>query len=513
MESYKKNQKKIKNNSNFKKLINQISDFRISFNKEEYIYLGNDKHTVKDMYNAEGSNRIGTTLVNLLNRVLLIKNELKNFELISENDILTEIDNIIVQIKSILTKIGVWNNTNEENSNKTLYYMNELFFGLDNVEDKIAFYNEFTNACENIEKYCESPSNIYMHIIYNELLYLKNANYDISSTELKQIISTLKEILLIEHKYCDEIDIFCLAENVVCQNTVSNEIILYEILRKKIYSFENLLTAEVKSVVLANLIKQEFKKIYTDLHQSIIEHYKIIDFQKKYENDLSCTYYINMYLYCKSRRGQKHYSNIKSDDLLKIFLKSILKDINYILANAMNEDKSLTFVEDKKRQQVIRLYGNNEIEHILEFKNIPYIKENDTYIYSIHSFKELFFTSRMYILKGTNRIRICKKCSKYFLTRNKSDEEYCHRKDKSGKICKPYQVQNENEIWKAQYKKICDMLQKRDKRNRENYSNKQFHELDDFKTEFNEIKKDFKNDEQKILEWLKNKHSTLKNKK
>ena len=191
----------------------------------------------------------------------------------------------------------------------------------------------------------------------------------------------------------------------------------------------------------------------------------------------------------------------------------VVKEIASVDGNIISEGEFKYYLENIKTQNIIETYGDDKIRYQLEFNDNPILKENNTYKYSITSFKDLFYISRKFVLKGNSRIGKCKKCNRYFLTQNRSDEKYCHRINKDGKVCKKYNVQNEPEIWKKTYKQIYNMLSKRDERNSIIYPDKKFNELQEFIQKFQLIERKFGNDDIKIQEWLEGEHKRLKSKK
>ena len=225
---------------------------------------------------------------------------------------------------------------------------------------------------------------------------------------------------------------------------------------------------------------------YKDFEKDIIS--------KKLNNKYN-TYYNKLYEYMLSNKEPKYdlngirqekYSDFSLRNMVKLFVESVLEEINYMIENYYSEDLDLDLdINIKPTNQVIK---------------------EEKYRHKITCFKELFISSKYYISISGKYLKKCKICMRYFVTET-GNKTLCKRIYKNGLTCS--QLGNkystagnslEKQI-KSELKSIKNMLDRRG-------------DLDFFstlETEFS-INIEKYGDSDKVLKWLQEKHEELKKK-
>lgn len=420
------------------------------------LQLAKHQYLVKDDYNeklTEGANlaRIGTTLTNLLNKNDYIISTLTKYLKFIEDFGTDKVKELCANIQNVIEKSNV-------KSLKTQYNLWEVLEETNNVKVDSNFEKrQFLNFIE-------------------EVLNLKTNDY-----EYEDLIIITDEMLENE-------------KDIILRN--------YSILLKNIiYKLEKELTEKLNKP-LQMLINQIFRQFYIDYY-FVTKKNKLFDFFKNaktnMENNPYNTYYKNLYEYMLNIQNRKtanvsiRFERFSLQEISKIFVRSLLEDIRYMIENDTND---------------IVYKFPNEIQNL---KNVHKCK--------IASFKELFVVSKYYITQDGNLLKTCKVCGRYFITYNKTSNEACRRNWTNGKTCSENldynnKVGNTVDIKISKEKTaIRNMLKKRDVK----YGTKEKEifnaELKYYINKLNLEKSTKKDKQHKLLEWLKLQHAKLKENK
>lgn len=219
-------------------------------------------------------------------------------------------------------------------------------------------------------------------------------NFLNKSDEIKKILK--EDIRFLEECSVEKLNDFLIDENITYS--------FY--LDETINHFKDKLIKKIKCIPLEIIISNQF---YT-FQKNNIEYSSLswFDFFKKYEeNKKNNIYFKNMYNYfisiCnKTVEKSRWFEKFSKTEMIKIFLGSLIEEIEYIESNAKKD-----------------------------IEKYPHYSTKDNCI--IPTLTHLFYVSKYHLKKKngkTNKhiIRNCEICNKYFITKSSSNEHYCRRK-------------------------------------------------------------------------------------
>lgn len=442
----------------------------------------NKVFVIQDDYNDKNStNRIGTTIINLLNKS-------RDMEIILNKGLeeLTKIDEI--QIKKLCIKL-------EEIINKfklKQYNANEI---LDNLYVLIEFLKIYKiNKGENIPNYemLEYISKIKNNEIFEKLwdfyieVYSLKKEFCIDDVELNIII----EKIMLEEQDVEEFYYYDVSLEIV-KNTM-----------KRIQKCKIKDTRFSLNEVLKCLVNKSFYDFNND-YQMVQDKQKMQEFfedsQEHYNTRPYNTYYKNISIYMNNLLNQyydemKEYKRSNKKDKI---LPQKFKNFSYI---EMAKIFIQSFIED------LKFMNRNYNSHKLDFSYIRLTDklENE---FNISSFGELFYISKYFISKVNYKIKKCNLCNRFFIAEisTNSNCERIYKEYKNEKItCREYADRNNKsynkivlERMKNEIEDILDELFENDRIESKDFNNiREYYEsLED------------KKDLQIILEDLKEKYN------
>lgn len=460
-----------------------ISEANLSYDEKKSLIsnLEIPKLEVNDDYgeNIEIKNRLGTTLVNFLNKsdsLLEILN--KYLKIINKYDV-TELFRVKEKMLNILPLV----------SEQVLDNVFSVSTDYEYVELK---YKNKDDSSKMIEE---------MRFL------LKNEEVDLNSQEFKQAIKILLELDSINLGDLDleeKVNMFDMLYN-KCTNVV--ECILKYKMEQKIKALEVEMKQNVNDI-LKELLTVIFRLFYDDYNYLDVEN--LNNFRSKcsrnHKNNPYNYYYAGIFEYItkvynasieqikaykkmpiQTIPKPKQYNNFSYKDISLVFIEQLINEI--------------TFIKDN--------FQNQKLKYIYQPQYTEIIKNNTkSYIYEIKSLTELFYISKYYIEKFSSRNKIlkCKMCGKYFLPKTRNSELNCDRIFINNKTCKEY-AQNiytkidtkGNKIYLIT-NKIRTLLKKRGSAE----ANKL---LKDFNEQLNKNKDKMSKEE--LLVWLDNFHNKI----
>lgn len=308
-------------------------------------------------------------------------------------------------------------------------------------------------------------------------LYNEQDNVSLPGTTLVNLLNRTDDIYSILENYIK------MSENISVENQIHN--LQYEIDSKLRYKPLNILVKRVFNSFIVDFgILSE-----TEPSQDDLEEYK-----NNSEDDFCNirTFYELLYQYV-SKAIDNNKVIFSERFIFKIFIIALLQDIKFIIDNC-DEDT----IKIPEKYQVDK--------------------------YTVRTLKDLFYISEYQIQKRNKRIKKCKICGKYFVTKgNKTTEVYCRRKYKGKKYtCQEFGTYSRRRIdnttvdlrgdVKQELNRTTTMLRRQDSKDNTNLK-------DDFmkryKIKFLELEAlEISEDEilQMKLDWLKEQHEILKKK-
>lgn len=444
----------------------------------------NTNNLIKSKYNIEDDydedvikdnqpDRIGITLTNFMNKTDKLLPILNKYLKLIDTFNIDKVEKLHDEIKAIINNFEL---KNIPNIDEELFQIHQRILD----EDEKKSYKRLIDLISKIKNEKNIDTEILKTLKFMEsLFHLKNDYYNYNN------------LLLITVELLNKEDDVQQYYNWLLLNLIQK--------------LENKLNLEVNET-LKILIHQIFKIFYKDYYFASNPS-NLFDFLSHTSNNMKANpynkYYQNIYKYISSiqheaisRKINKEYDRIKRfkkfslQEMSKIFIDTLIKDIIYISDNYNNVPDVIS----------------NTIE-----------TSKNTYKYKISSFYELFYISRYYIEKDGNNLTKCNLCGRYFITQGKVTEKHCRRIYKENLNCCEYAIKyfRETKSFSAEisdtHNKIRSMLKKRDA----SHNTKQF---DEFNTKYKDIKNkiDLENisrDEkaEKLLNWINLEYKNLKN--
>lgn len=377
-----------------------LSEFNSDM-KQEIIVL-NKEFIIKDKYNEKRkNNKIGTTIVNLLNEDKSILKLIDEYLNIIQAITIEDINKKCSEISDIIKKFKI----EDLDSN----------FIIDNC---YKIYN--TNWNDKLE----------LSLVLNQ----ENDNIN----NLMLIIDFLKDLYLLENNYIKQIDLINLVELILHKNNNFLEIYQQHLIMNTMKVLEDKLS-NVLAKPLKFLLRQMFQDFYRDCilninEKNIIEILKI--YQYRYNQYPHNTYYKkvaeyinNLYnKFMNEKRKLKRSSDTRElhlndfsksfcIDVCQIFLKTIIYDINFMEENYQNEN--LKFIDNRLVNKFTNCYEQE-----------------------ISSFGEMFFISLYFIFQDKTLLKRCKTCKKFFIADKPQRDKNCQRIYKNNLTCRSYADKN-----------------------------------------------------------------------
>ena len=345
----------------------------------------------------------------------------------------------------------------------------------------LEIYMAYTNKeMANIKYFINDSKDVCEEKLRVRDLYNEQDNNELFGTTLVNLLNKSNDILYIIHNY------------IISKEKISTILI---------YNFQNELEKKLGCKILKIILKQIIKAFMHDFDEMFDE---VLNVQadkevllEKYLQSSELHYSHIQSLYVTLSEYVENNSNetviITGRKIFILFLISLVQDIEFII--------------------------NNCEKDIIE---IPEIYKVDKY--EIRTLKDLFYISKYHIQKSNKRIKRCRICGKYFVTKgNKTTEVYCRRKYKNKKYtCQELGTRSKRRVdnftadlkadIKDELNRITSMLRKQDK-NDNTSLNDEF--LGIYKIKFSELESlEISEDEilQMKLEWLKEQHKNYKKK-
>jgi len=321
----------------------------------------------------------------------------------------------------------------------------------------------------------------------------KKCNKYFIGTTYINLLNSANKIGKILKKYYDIINEFnpkidkIYIEDTYIDNYSENDVyirMIDTILKK----FEEELIDVIEDIPLKIIISSEFKKFSLIYHSLIGTNnnknridFIVRDTEGMSELELNIKNYLEN-IADKTKSKSEWFYGIKEEKIISIFLNVLNDKLNFIVKNA---EKDITNYPDECQKDMCK----------------------------IDDLMGLFYFSKYHLNSKNTKIKRCKMCNNYFITKNKSSEKYCKRiYKKTKRTCSEIASNNyrNNPNIKEKEKdirtinnRIESRLRKRDKQNKttelENFKNKK-------KQEFNKINNRYKKtntQSNKKLEWLK----------
>lgn len=369
----------------------------------------------------------------------------------------------------------------KENLQKNLLRLGDLYLQYKDRKTEIIYIrNEsveigIIDEKPSILKYCKKAKDLYKEQQDDGVVGTTLVNF-------LNVSNTIKERL---NKYLDTIKQYDEYNKDI--NTTH-----YELLNL-ITDWQNDLVSTINSFPLSVILYKifaNFKKDYV-----ISDLYNFME-NCKAKKDKS-NYYKEMYNYInkiidKTVERSKWFNKFSKKEMVTIFLKSLMIDIDFIILNCKN--------------------------NILDY---PAFAKSCSC--KIETLLDLFYVSKYHIQDNRKELKICENCNRYFITKFKRNEKYCKRKVKDyNYTCS--ELASKNYRGKSEYSNIrkelsivenaiYSMLRQRDKRSGTK-------ELEKFKikqkniyTGITHISTTEKEETQRKIEWIKNEHKRLKQEK
>lgn len=446
------------------------------------------EYEIADDYNEaiikmDNTARIGITLTNFMNKIDKIYPILNQYWNLIKDFNISKMQELYNNIEIIIQNFNLKQYKLNYNVSEALLEIHQLMASKDAEELK---------SCKQIIQDIsqeKNPNKEFLPILefVKRIFDLKNKNYHYYN--YSNLIWITAEIL-------DE------NKDNIYQNY---NFLLLELIKK----LELKLKANVNEALKA-LISQIFRNFYNDYRQASNPE-KLFEFlttaKKNMENNPYNNYYKNIYKYISSiqlesisRKYNKEYDKTKRfekfslQEMSKIFVKTLLEDINYISNNYNTVPNTIS-------------------NTIILSKNV--------YKYEISSFYELFYISRYYIKEDGNNLTKCNLCGKYFITQGKITEQHCRRIYKEDLNCCEYSnfnARKSNSLDSRISKEKNDikmMLIKRDLKNKtqeqDEFNKKLETKIDELNLEKNKLEEnELEEKQRKLLEWLEAEHANLK---
>lgn len=452
----------------------------ISANNLQQSQIIKMEYVIKDDYDekivkGDSAARIGTTLVNLMNaRDKISPILIKYYNLIQKFDINT--------VQDLYTNIGVIINEFKLKELRTDYEVDEalleIYQEIATKDDEELKSSKQLIQTLSAERYADKD---FLHILkfIEKLFGIKNNN---------------------NYNYYNRSDFIWIATEILGNNEGTIQIEYNFLLLNIIKELEKRLTKQVNET-LKSLISKIFRNFYNDYNFASNPNNldKLLDnTNSNMQNNPYNTYYKNMKEYVSNLKNKKasdikeRFEKFSLQEMSKIFIETLIKDIDYICSN---------------------------YNYVPEFTTNAIIISKNTYKYEISSFYELFHISKYYIKEDGNNLKACNLCGKYFITQIKVTEQHCRRMFKKKLNCTEYINYNtrKSNSSGSQYSKelnrIHAMLRKRDSINKTDEHTKFKDKLKNKQKEIDTEKITLEKKYMKMLDWLKEEHEELKKNK
>lgn len=446
----------------------------------------NKKFVIKDDYGDEGgNNRIGTTLVNILNKSDDINIILEEYKKIIEEENIKKVEDVYRKILTLIEKFKL----NQLNTEKILNLIYKIYYMCEDIKLNKSINSRNISVKEIFSQYEEISKNEYFEVTNN----------------------FLKELYLLKTKYLEEMELIILVENILDKRDKLIESCYKNLLLKIIKDLENKLKNKV-NFPLKYLIYNIFVFFYKDYNNLKEDEKNLYEFRininERYKQRPYNTYFEKMSKYMNSLYDKsinrikeikripkrdielpKKFEDFSYQDYTTIFIQVFVDDINFMIDNYAKQD--------------------------LTFTNISSIKvPNSDNKYEILSWNELFYVSMYYILKNKTVLKRCKTCNKFFIAKKPKRDKNCQRKcpENIKYTCREYADKNyrkgnetKNEVSKMS-NKIYSLLERR-------LYNKKIDEnkYDELLKKQKNLNNKYKDNEKVLLNELEKFHSKLKN--
>lgn len=374
---------------------------------------------------------IGTTLVNILNKLADIKRELNTCKSrINEIDI-NQLYELYCNIQKFIKKYDIDNVNKEILQNKYIQIQEDI---VSKQEQHILDAGEMLTTKEILKGLYKTEDKDYnlicdfLHDIYLE----KFDSLDLYNFILDILKSEKDKIEIVETLYIKEVS------NIIDTLQASLKFILWDL--------------EFVFNIMIDNFKLDLKTLYLqkETENFIYHKYSVLN-TYKYEKP-SDTFYNQLREYYKNELDKNNTRFLQ--DICNMFLDSILSDLEYIKFNYTIEELKqkplinslIPTIPSDFNVELPRTYisyrTNFEWENYKTQNIKPFI-----YSYNITTLLELYSVTIYHLRLDNREIHICKQCGRYFVTNTKNSEIFCRREDpkyKGNGIRYCYQVGQEH---------------------------------------------------------------------
>lgn len=371
---------------------------------ENKVLLFEKKYRVQDDHNEKGSiNKVGTTIVNLLNASNDLLLALNQFLSVLENFNFEEVKQICLKISGIIDKYKL-RTYNVKNITDNLYML----------------YNTIIDA-RLYKKYKGNISNMKKELYYSITDYVKDKE---DYNRLILCDEFLEEIYSLKNDYISKLDLIILVDVMLHNEVDLEKNFFHQILLNIVEKLENNLRKNFKKP-LRHLLRQIFKQFYNDFKTADDDtslNKLLKNSEEKLEQKPYNNYYkeLDTYLSILENNSINEIKKIKSSHIINNHLPKKFDQFTY-------KDMAIVFV--KSLIDDIEFMKNNYQEHNTELKYYNAIKpKENTYIYEISSWRELFYVSKFHIQKNKTYLKRCATCGKIFIAEKPNRDNNCQRK-------------------------------------------------------------------------------------
>lgn len=264
--------------------------------------------------------------------------------------------------------------------------------------------------------------------------YKEQQNNSIVGTTLVNLLNksqSIKELINRYLNYLNQYDSETINQIVEDENMPFSYFLL-----NIVTELQDKLTKQIKCFPIETIIYNQFENLKKDYNEIVFQNYdlyKYLDTCK--ENRSKCKYFDEMYSYLskiinRTLKRSEWFKDFSEREMIIIFLKSIIGDIDFITTNCEKEID--IFPPEAKREKC-----------------------------KIETLTDLFYASKYHIhLKKKNKLKKCENCNKYFITKNTSIEIYCRRKYKNNKYtCCEYRSKNYRSVDRKKMKDNLNLRQ------------------------------------------------------
>lgn len=371
-----------------------------------------------------------------------------------------------------------------------------------NFDDTLLMYGDLALECTNYKTEIihlkNSNAEYNKKALYETFksrdIYKEEKNNGIVGTTFVNLLNKSNNLLDILNNSLNELNNWNPATLALNEENIA----IFDVLTIFINNLKSKIINTVAYFPIQALLTKQFFEFNKDFG-TLSSKYNTYTLLNTYETNSSKTkYHKLMYDYLLNIQdrstGSKHmwFEKISETEIVKIFIQSLIEDINFIQENCELDVEN--FLQKAKSDEC-----------------------------PIETLIDLFYWSKYHIHIAKKKLKICKQCGKYFITKSKCSEVYCRRKYKNQKYtCNEYnnkgyrQTTSDTRDLKKDISNkkntINTMLNKRDKKNGTNQKRS-------FNLNLNTILKKINSlnvsEDEKLklqLEWLCSEHLKLKNK-